>query len=118
MIYSLKIINSADISESALLDIQSVLYIYLNYCPFSTLTFVAESLLMEICDGNGKNTMWTELLPRVIQIVVRNGSEYYITPENVKFLGYNYRTKFVEQLIKSSPSWKPQVIPEIASMLK
>lgn len=117
MIHSLKIINSDDIEETHLLSILPVLYLYLNHMELSALTALAEFLLTQISDGTGKNTMWTELLPRIIQIIVRSGSHYFVTiSSNLKYLGYNYRSILVGQLIDIT--WKRNVIPDIALMLK
>lgn len=101
-----------------MLSILPVLYLYLNHMELSTLTFLAEFLLSQICEGTSKNSLWTELFPRIIQIIVRNGSKYFVAPNNLTFLGYNYRSKIVDQLINSSHTWKRSVIPDIASMLK
>lgn len=118
MIHSLKVINSADIAETHLLSIWPVLYLKLNNVALSTLTFLAEFLLSQIMDGTGKNRLWTELLPRIMQIIVVNGCKDFVTPDDLTLSGYSYRTKFVNMLINSSDSWKRNVIPDIASMLK
>lgn len=117
MIHSLEIINSSSIEETHLLSILPVLYLYLNHMELSPLTALAEFLLSQISNASGKNTMWTELLPRIIQIIVRCGSHYFVTiSSNLKYLGYNYRSILVGQLIDIT--WKRNVIPDVALMLK
>ncbi|XP_063695943.1 Fanconi anemia group I protein homolog isoform X2 [Culicoides brevitarsis] len=117
IIHSLKIIDSDKIEETHLLSILPVLYLSLNYVELSTLTFLADFLLSQICDGCC-NKMWTEMLPRTIQIIVSNGYRPFATPGDLTITGYNFRSKIVDKLIRSSNKWKKCVIPDIASMLK
>lgn len=118
MIHAIKIVNSDVIEETHILSILPVIYLSLNIIELATLTTIAEFLLTQICDGTGKNTMWTELLPRIFHIIIRNGYKKYCTSGDLMITGYNFRTRFVDKLIKSSQTWKKSVIPDISSMFK
>lgn len=71
-----------EIQGSISKDILTVLYLNLNLISASSITNLVTYLLDEICQAKG-NRMWTELLPRALQILVKEyGSHDITTPDN------------------------------------
>lgn len=132
----LKELSPMEIKGAILKDILTVLYLNLNLISASSITNLVTYLLDEICQAKG-NRMWTELLPRALQILVKEyGSHDITTPDNKVrtnflycynftksfifqvMLGYTFRTNFVSRLINSHGEWKMEILPGIASMIR